>query len=174
MRRLLSLALMTAALPAYADDLVVGAFGGVYLTDEAADLTSKDVVSSPGTATTFGLQVAASPGFLLVDVELSAGWQISEFADGSSLNGLLARLEARYDLLDGYFKPYIAMGPALQVALSDTFGTDSDLAVAVGLGARYGISDQLSVRLDGHWIGGDGVGTIANNLEFTLGVGWTL
>lgn len=174
MQRLLFLALTTLALPAYADDLVVGAYGGIYLTDEAADLTSKDVVSSPGTATTFGLQVAASPSFLIVDVELTAGWQISEFADGSSLNGILARLEARYDFLDGNFKPYIAMGPALQVALSDTFGTDPDFAVAVGLGIRYAISNQLTVRVDGHWIGGDGVATIANNLEFTLGVGWAL
>lgn len=170
------IALCCALFPfaAGAAPLELGAYGGVYAFDEARDVTTEATGAAPNNAALFGARAAYAPDFLLLDLELSADVLVGDLADGSSMTGLALRLEVRHAFTDAVLRPYLAMGPAVQVGFTEDYGTDADLAVTAGGGLIWDVADAWGLRFDVHWLGGDGVESIANDFLLTLGATYTL
>ncbi len=159
--------------PALAD-VDVGAYLGAQVYDAQRDLSGEDQVVEPLAAPLVGVRATLSVPWLLVDLEADLGFLYGFFDDDSTFQAVQARVEVRYDFLDGELQPFVSLGPTVLVALTDDFGTDADLGASGGGGLSWAFSETLSIRTDVRWLLADGVEGAANDWEFTVGAGFPL
>lgn len=128
----------------------------------------------PLAAPILGVRGTLDVPWLLVDLEGDLAFLYGVFDDDSQFQAVQARVEVRYDLVDGDVQPFVALGPTLVVAFTEDFGTDADLGASAGGGLSWALSDTLALRGDVRWLLADGVEGAANDWEFSLGAGFAL
>lgn len=152
----------------------LGGYLGAQLFDAQRDLTADDSVVEPLAAPLFGVRGTLSVPWLLVDLEGDVAFLFGLFDDDSQFQAIQARIEVRYDFLDGDIRPFVALGPTVVAAFTEDFGNDADLGASGGGGVEWAMNDGFSLRTDVRWLLADGVQGAANDWEWTFGAAFRL
>ncbi len=131
-----------------------GAFLGLMLPSSDHNLRQDAPVGTAGVheefasvAPEFGARVAFYP-IKYVGGEVEGGWLPTSTETDDSASIFAGRLHAIGQLPLGRITPFLLFGGGALGAGSKPMGTDTDPAIHFGLGAKYGLTPGIALRLD--------------------------
>jgi len=146
----------------------IGLSGGGYTFD-----TRENIQATPLGMVRLGYDIKKNVGIEL----LYEQGQTKQKGTGYVTDLYGARLEGLYYFMpDSWFVPYLAVGAGDRTFKIKDSRTNSDFALAYGVGARFFASESFFIRADFRDILAFNTpnGNPVNNLEYTVGIGWLL